>query len=162
MRMAHITFACFLLFCLSDFAGAQNPQPAEQQQNKLTDVEREVKEFYDSYAEDLRRHRPDAIANRYDPRGVYSMGQGRKSLESFAATRTRYLTKWKGPKSFEWKDMSIEVVSPDAAVVIARFEWQTDDGETFKYSYTGLVVRHSAGWRIRVEDESTQPKPATP
>jgi hypothetical protein len=70
---------------------------------------------------------------------------------------TSHLTKWMGPKSFEWKDISIEVLSPDAAVVVGRFEWQTDRGETLSYSYTGLVIRHSGGWRIRIEDESARP-----
>jgi hypothetical protein len=53
-------------------------------------------------------------------------------------------------------------VSTDAAVVVGRFEWETDGGETFKFSYTGLVKKTAGGWRIRVEDESRQPQTATP
>jgi hypothetical protein len=163
MKMAHRNFACCLLFCLIGLAGAQNVEQGKTQtQNDFARVEREVKEFYDSYGEDLRRHRREEIANRYDPRGIYFMGQGNKRLETFEATKNRYLTKWKGPKSFEWKDISIEVLSPDAAVVVGRFEWQAESGDAFLYSYTGLLVKTSTGWRIRVEDESTQPpKPKT-
>lgn len=151
MRILHLTPAVILLLALSVTAVAQ------------TDVEREVRQFYDAYADDLRAHRKEAIANRYDTRGVYFMGNGYKSLETFEATKSRYLTKWKGPKSFEWKDLSIEVLSKDAAIVLARFEWEAASGEKFSYSYTGVLVKRSEGWRIRVEDESTQPpKPAKP
>lgn len=155
MRILPLTPAVILLFAVSATAVAQTRSHA--------DVEREVRQFYDAYADDLRAHRKEAIANRYDTRGVYFMGNGYKSLETFEATRSRYVTKWKGPKSFEWKDLSVEVLSQDAAVILGRFEWQTETGETFKYSYTGVVSRQPGGWRIRVEDESTQPqKPTTP
>jgi hypothetical protein len=120
-------------------------------------VEREVRGFYDSYAEDLRRHRRELIADRYDPRGIYFLGNGGKTLETFEANKNAYLTKWKGPQSFDWTDLSVEVLSPDAAVVVGRFQWQTDTGEMLNYSYTGLLVKRAGRWRIRVEDESRQP-----
>jgi ketosteroid isomerase-like protein len=116
-----------------------------------------VREFYDSYAEDLRQHRREAIAERYDPRGVFFLGHGVKTLRSFEETKNRYLTKWAGPKSFEWKDISVEVLSPHAAVVVGLFDWQVDTGQTLTYSYTGLLVKQSGRWRIRVEDESARP-----
>jgi hypothetical protein len=133
---------------------AKAPEP--QNHNPAVATEREVREFYNSYAEDLRQHRREAIADRYDPHGVFFLGQGFKRLESVEATKNHYLTKWTGPKSFEWKDISIEVLSPGAVVVVGRFEWQTDTGETWSYSYTGLVIKESGRWRIRVEDESTR------
>jgi hypothetical protein len=155
MRLLHFSLAVFLLLGLSVVGEAQN--------KSLAEVEREVRRFYDTYADDLREHRRESIANRYDTRGVYFLGNGQKSLETFEATKNRYLTKWKGPKSFEWKDLSFEVLSKDAAVVLGRFEWRTESGETFKYSYTGLLLKQSGQWRIRVEDESMQPpKPPTP
>jgi ketosteroid isomerase-like protein len=116
-------------------------------------VEREVREFFAAYAEDLRGHRREALANRYDPRGVF----GRKRFRSFEENRNAYLARWEGPKSFEWRDLSVEVVSPDAAVVLALFEWRTDEDEALTYSYTGLLIRYPRGWRIRAEDESNQP-----
>ena len=163
MRKAQFVFVCYLLLCGGLVAEAQKAKvPEPQNQNTVAATEREVREFYASYAEDLRRHRREAIADRYDPRGVFLLGHGRKTLQTFEATKDRYLTKWVGPKSFEWKDISIEVLSPDAAVVVGRFDWQVDAGQILTYSYTGLLVKHSGRWKIRVEDESTQPpKPPT-
>jgi hypothetical protein len=162
MRKARFVWVWYFFLCGGLVAEAQQAKAADpQNQNPVASTEREVREFYDSYAEDLRRHRRGAIADRYDPRGVFFLGQGGKSLESFEATKNRYLTKWTGPKSFEWKDLSIEVLSPHAAVVVGRFEWQTDSGETLSYSYTGLVLQHSGRWRIRVEDESRRPPNAS-
>ena len=158
MRKAQLISSCCLLLCGGLVAEAQKAKaPEPPNHNTVAATEREVREFYDSYAEDLRQHRREAIADRYDPRGVYFLGHGVKRLESFEATKSRYLTKWMGPKSFEWKDISIEILSPDAAVVMGRFEWQTDSGVTLNYSYTGLVIKQTGRWRIRVEDESTQP-----
>lgn len=158
MRKARFVLVFYLLLCGGLVAEAQKAKaPESQNQNTVAETEREVREFYASYAEDLRQHRREAIADRYDPRGIFFLGHGVKRLESFEATKNRYLTKWMGPKSFEWRDISIEVLSPDAAVVLGRFEWQTDGGQTLSYSYTGLVIKHLGRWRIRVEDESTRP-----
>ena len=122
---------------------------------EIAAAEQEIKQFYESYAEDLRQKRREAIADRYDRRGIYMMGNGRKSLETFDAVRERYLNKWNGPKSFQWKDLSIDVLSRDVALVLARFEWETDKGEIYKYSYTGVLVKRDGKWLIRVEDESS-------
>jgi hypothetical protein len=152
-----------MLLCGGLAAGAQKagkPEPHGRSYGAAA-VEREVREFFDSYAEDLRRHRRESIAERYDARGVFFLGHGRKTLRPFESIKDSYLTKWVGPKSFEWKDISVEVLSPDAAVVVGRFDWQTGVGQTLTYSYTGLLVKRAGKWRIRVEDESTQP-PAPP
>lgn len=54
--------------------------------------------------------------------------------------------------------MEFEVINPTAVVVVARFEWATEkEPKPVTCSYTGLVVKSSAGWRIRVEDESCPP-----
>ncbi len=164
MRKAQLVSAgCFLLYCVLG-AKAQKVEPTKpQKQHDVAATEREVREFFDSYAEDLRQHRREAIANRYDPRGVYFLGNGGKTLESFETVKNVYLTKWTGPKSFEWKDISVEVLSPEAAVVIGRFEWQTASDQLQGFSYTGLLIKHSGEWRIRVEDESSPPaKPSAP
>lgn len=158
MRKAVVLLACSLLHCGGLVAEGQSLKTAKPMgRSNLAAVEREVREFYESYAEDLRRHRRESIADRYDPRGVFFLGNGSKILVTFEENKNSYLTKWKGPRSFYWKDMSFEVLSPEAAAVVGRFEWQTDTGETLTYSYTGLLVRRAGGWRIRIEDESRQP-----
>jgi hypothetical protein len=153
MKNAKALFAVAFLLGAIFTVEAQNAKPSLNP----TAAEQEVRAFYDAYAEDLRQHRRAAIADRYDPRGVYLMGNGRKRLQSFAAIKDYYLTKWTGPKSFAWQDLTVEVLSPAIAVVLARFEWQTDNGETMTFSYTGVVIRQAGQWRIRVEDESRPP-----
>lgn len=121
----------------------------------------EVKAFYSAYADDLKQARREAITERYDRRGTYFLGNGSKALESFEESRRYYLGKWTPPKSFAWKDLEFEVVSPTAVVVIGRFDWATEkEPKAVTCSYTGLVTKGSGQWRIRVEDEScpTPPK----
>ena len=118
-------------------------------------TEREVREFLTAYAEDIRHHRREAIVNRYDRRGIFALGNGGKSFDSFETVKKNYQTDWIGPMSFEWDDVSVEVLSPEAAVVAGRFKWQPPKTEQPQiYSYTGLLVKDSGQWRIRLEDES--------
>src|SRR4028118_2048982 len=143
MRKAQFLLVFYLLFCCCFVAQAQTVKTTTAQNQKdAAIVEREIKDFFDSYAEDLRQHRGEAIANRYDPRGYFRMGNGSKTLVSFEDVKNRYLTKWTGPKSFEWRDVSIEVLSPEAAVVVGLFYWQRDVGDKVTFSYTGLLVKH--------------------
>lgn len=116
-------------------------------------VEREIRQFYEAYATELREHKGMAIAERYDSRGAYALGNGRKVFQPFAEIKSKY-EKWTGPKSFSWKNLSIDVISPDVAAVLGQFEWGTASGPVVTYSYTGLLVRRDGKWRIRVEDES--------
>ncbi len=120
-------------------------------------VEREVREFYDAYAEDLRGGRREAIVGRYDERGVYSMGAGSKRLSSLEETKKVYMTGWTPPKSFAWRELSVDVLGKDAAAVTALFDWQTADGVTLTLSYTGVLTKRAGRWRIRVEDENMSP-----
>jgi hypothetical protein len=122
-----------------------------------SDVEKSVLAFYDSYADDLRQHRREGIANRYDRRGVYLMGNGSKRLQTFEQTKDSYLTKWSGPKSFSWKDLSVEVISKNAVAILGKFEWVTQSGQKFDFSYTGVLIKQNGEWRIRIEDESMAP-----
>ena len=154
------TLAALLIMAAGVFS-AYGQQPAATA-GPISETERSVRAFFDSYAEDLRGHKREAIADRYDRRGVYMVGNGRKSLEPFEKVKDRYLTSWQGPRSFAWKDLSVEVLSKDSAVVTGLFEWQTAAGATLNYSYTGLLVKRDGKWRIRLEDESTAPpKPSS-
>ncbi|MBK6722609.1 MAG: hypothetical protein IPG58_04830 [Acidobacteria bacterium] len=125
---------------------------------KMSAAEKEIRAFFDGYAEDLRQHRTEAIADRYDRRGTYLLGNGGKELVSFEDNKRYYTTKWKGPKSFVWKDFSFEIISKTAVVAIGKFEWQGEkDVAPATCSYSGLLIKTSGKWRIRVEDESCPP-----
>jgi hypothetical protein len=147
-----------LLLTITGAVGAFAQLPSgTPKTHPMSATERSVREFFDSYAEDLRGHRREAIADRYDRRGVYLVGNGSKSFIPYDQVKDRYLTKWLGPKSFAWKDLSVEVLSKDSVVITGLFEWQTAAGTTFNYSYTGLLIKQEGKWRIRLEDESTKP-----
>jgi hypothetical protein len=127
----------------------------------ISATERSVLAFFDSYAEDLRQERREAIANRYDRRGAYLMGNGSKRLQTFEQIKDLYLTKWSGPKSFAWKDLSVEVISKNVVAVLGKFEWVTTSGQSMNFSYTGVLIKQKGEWRIRIEDESmAPPKPS--
>ncbi len=118
----------------------------------------ELKKFYDSYAEDLVQKRTDSIADRYDRRGTFMLGNGAKDLVSYEKNKTFYTTKWTGPDAFAWKNLDYEILSPTAALVIGQFEWKTEkDPKPMTCSYSGLVVKIKEAWYIRVEDESCPP-----
>lgn len=149
------TLAALFMIAAGVFA-SYGQQPDKPQ--PMTETERSVRAFYDDYAADLREHKRESIADRYDRRGVYMVGNGHKSLDTYENIKNRYLTKWNGPKAFSWKDLSVEVVSKNSAVVTALFEWQAASGQTFNYSYSALLLKIDGKWRIRVEDESSSPK----
>jgi hypothetical protein len=83
MKTKSLLVFLFLLL-LQTAADAQTPAG----QKAVGAVERELRQFYDSYAEDLRQHRLEGIANRYDSRGVFSMGNGNKRFVTFEAKET--------------------------------------------------------------------------
>ena len=151
------TLAVLMIIAASVFAVAA--QKAENS-TPMSETERSVRAFYEVYAEDLRRGRREAIVDRYDRRGAYLMGNGSKRLQTFEQIKDAYMTKWSGPKTFEWRDLSVEVISKTAAAVLARFEWTTDTGQVLKFSYTGVLVRRDGKWQIRIEDESIAPPKA--
>jgi uncharacterized RmlC-like cupin family protein len=147
--LALFLFTAFLLSC-----STTTPTGTTQSKNSKAETEQEVKAFFSSYADDMRQHLRESIANRYDTSGYYRMGNGVKNFVSFEDTKKRYLTSWNGPKAFDWKDLSVDVLSPEAAVVTALFDLQSVTGEKGTYSYTGVLVKKGGRWRIRVEDES--------
>jgi mannose-6-phosphate isomerase-like protein (cupin superfamily) len=148
--------SCFFTFFLISCTSTKQTSKKENY-NRVAETEQAVKAFFSSYGDDLRQHARESIANRYDTAGYYRMGNGLKSFLSFEDSKKRYLTNWTGPKSFDWKDISVEVLSPEAAVVTALFNLQGSTGEKSTYSYTGLLVKKTGGWKIRVEDESFNP-----
>jgi hypothetical protein len=123
---------------------------------------REAEAFMADYARDLRAGAHDRIVGRYDPRGAYLVGQGRKELLPLDSIRAIYRGGWSAPASFEWQDLSYEVAGPEAVVVIGRFVWGVSAERTLTFSYTSLLLRQDGRLRIRVEDESGAPAPRPP
>jgi hypothetical protein len=121
------------------------------------DPEAEARAFMESYARDLRAGAREAIVARYDARGAYRVGNGQKVLEPLDSIRAVYMGPWQPPATFEWQDLSYEVLSDDAVMVVGRFEWTGADGKRLPLSYTGLLLRRDGQWRIRLEDESVSP-----
>jgi hypothetical protein len=152
LKLKPVTLALILVITAGVFTAAGQDVSA---------TEKSVLAFYDSYADDLRQGRREGIANRYDRRGAYLMGNGSKELQTFQQIKEMYLTKWSGPKSFAWKDLSVEVISKNVVAVLGKFEWVTATGQSMNFSYTGVLIKQKGEWRIRIEDESmAPPKPS--
>src|SRR5688572_2238265 len=96
------TLAALFIIAASVFAVV-----AQTVSGPMSETERSVRTFYDGYADDLRQARREGIVDRYDRRGAYLMGNGSKRLQTFEQIKDVYMTKWSGPKSFEWKDLSV-------------------------------------------------------
>jgi hypothetical protein len=121
-------------------------------------IEGEAREFMAAYARDLRAGNRAAIAERYDSRGAYMAGGGEQRLASPDSIRATYQSaSWTAPARFEWRDLSYDVVGPEAILVSGRFEWTTGNGQTLPASYTALLVRRDGRLRIRAEHEDVAP-----
>jgi quercetin dioxygenase-like cupin family protein len=154
MIKTHLRIGLYLAVLSLSINGQATPKPSLPTSHDVSATERELREFYDKYREDLVKQRREEIANRYDPRGYFSVGNGRKELVSFEENKRRYLKDWTGPKAFEWRDLSYEILSPTAAAVVGLGEWTAASGQKIVLSYTALLTKQAGQWRIRVEDES--------
>jgi hypothetical protein len=87
------------------------------------------------------------------------MGNGNKAFLSFEQIKSRYLNKnrWPGPKDFQWKNLSIEMLSSDVALVVGQFDIKRASGDSATLSYSGVLKKKNGQWRIRMEDESLSP-----
>lgn len=145
---------CFKSLLLSFlFAIASSSAIAQSPQENLKTLE-SAKTFMSAYANDLNSANRAAIIQRYDPRGHYQLGNGRKTFLSQNETAAIYLEKWSPPSSFNWHDLSFEVLGPEAIVVTGLFDWVATNGEKRTYSYSSLLLLQNGEWKIRVEDES--------
>lgn len=127
-------------------------------------VVEEARAFMDSYARDLLAGNRAAISARYHRDGAYFMGNGNKDFEPYDSIAARYAgPNWSPPAAFEWRDLSFEPVGPDAVVVVGRFLWGVRTGSApLTLSYTGLLRRQDGVLRIRLEDESVDPRTLPP
>lgn len=119
----------------------------------------EARAFMAAYARDLIAGDRAAIAARYDRRGYWVMGRGRKLFSTDAETTAYYAgPDWQPPAAFEWRDLSYEPAGPDAVAVVGTFLWTRAAGQPpVTVSYTALLVRQDGVLRIRIEDEDAAP-----
>ena len=108
-----------------------------------------------AYARDLAAGDRAAIARRYTRGGAWFLGHGRKDFEPYARIEARYAgPEWTPPRSFAWRDLSIEPAGRDAVVVAGLGLWEPADGRPIvTLSYTALLLREDGELRIRLEDE---------
>ena len=86
-------------------------------------VEAECRAFMADYARDLLAGDRAAIVRRYDGRGAYRLGNGRKVFEPWQMIEVYYRgPDWQPPTSFQWNDISCEALSRDAVIVAATFD----------------------------------------
>lgn len=128
---------------------AAAPDPADE-----SPLAAEAREFMAGYAADLLSHDPDAIAARYSRRGVHLVLPGFRKLEPYDSILRIYREDWRGPESFEWEDLSYEVLGDAAVAVIGTFRWESPPGAGVLANYTAVLVREEGELRIRVENES--------
>jgi hypothetical protein len=121
-------------------------------------IDIDAREFMAGYADDLRHGRRLSIVDRYDRRGAWRVGEGEKNFESWELIRAAYMTQWTPPVRFSWRELSYEIVSDDAVIVVGLFDWGLADGRKLTFAYTGLLVRIDGELKIRLEDESMNPK----
>jgi hypothetical protein len=141
--------------CTPTASGGAGPRPGAGS----TALVAGAQAFMDAYATDLRAGARERIADRYDPRGAWLVGNGQKALHPADSIRARYVNQWRPPASFEWQDLSYEVVGPGAVVVTGRFIWSVSAARRLPCSYTALLLRQDGRFRIRLEDESCDPTP---
>jgi len=148
---------CLALFGAAACAPATSGGMSSRSAVDSTALVAEARAFMEAYATDLRTGAREGVAARYDPRGAWMVGGGRKDFVPADSIRAMYLGGWRPPASFEWQDLSYEAVGPDAVVVAGRFLWGVSATDRRTFSYTALLLRQEGRLRIRLEDESGAP-----
>ena len=125
-----------------------------------SNVTNEARAFMEAYARDLLAGDRAAIGARYDRSGAYFLGNGRKEFVSYDSVVAQYRdARWAPPTAFEWRDLSYEPVGSDAVVVAGLLSWTSAAGSApMVLSYTALLWRQDGSLRIRLEDESIDPR----
>lgn len=121
----------------------------------------DAKSFMASYAEDLLAGKRDVIVNRYDARGSYRLGEGRKAFVSPEELKKQYRERWLAPIAMAWRDLSYDVIGREAVLVMGLLDWETSPDNKTTFSYTGLLTYQDGVLKLRLEDESRRiPPPA--
>jgi hypothetical protein len=124
----------------------------------------EARAFMDAYARDLLAGDRAAIGARYDRSGAYLLGNGSKQFSPYDSVVARYKdARWTPPNAFEWRDLSFEPIGSDAVFVAGLAAWTNASGsEPIILSYTAVLKRQDGSLRIRLEDESIDPRTIPP
>jgi hypothetical protein len=127
-------------------------------------ITNEARAFMDAYARDLLAGDRAAVGTRYDRSGAYFLGNGRKEFSPYDSVVAQYKdARWTPPSAFEWRDLSFEPVGPDAVFVAGLAAWTSASGSTpIILSYTAVLKRQDGALRIRLEDESIDPRTMPP
>ena len=149
-----------LLVCAGACGGSAANGVRQDESAAAATVTDQARTFMDGYARDLLAGNREAIGSRYDRTGAYLLGNGRKEFLSYDSVVAQYRgAGWTPPKAFEWRDLSFEAVGSDAVVVAGLFSWTGESGGSPQtLSYTALLRRQDGTLRIRVEDESIDPR----
>jgi hypothetical protein len=129
-----------------------------------TAIADEARVFMDTYARDLLAGDRAAIGARYDRTGAYRLGNGSKEFMPYDSVVAQYRgARWTPPAAFEWRDLSFEPVGSDAVLVAGLAAWTSRSESTpIILSYTALLERQDGSLRIRLEDESIDPRTTPP
>jgi hypothetical protein len=136
------------VLCLAALAGCSTARS----EDGVSGVEAEARRFMAGYAVDMQNQDREALAARYQRQGAYRMLHGRKRFLVHDSIVEYFQERWLPPDAFRFDDMSYEVLSDDAAVVIGLMRFDDPDGRAAVGSYTALLVREDGELRIRVED----------
>ena len=112
-----------------------------------------AKTFMAAYANDLNSANRTAIIQRYDPRGHYQLGNGRKTFLSQSRNRC-YLENGVHQVRLTGMIYLFEVLGPEAIVVTGLFDWVATNGEKRTLLLFLSAIASKREWKIRVEDES--------
>lgn len=158
LQRAHSIFRKIVLPVLATILLTNNFASAQTVRSEATMLS-DAKSFMASYAEDLIAARRDAIVGRYDARGFYLLGEGRKTFVSHAELKKQYMERWRPPTAMAWRDLSYEVIGTEGVLVMGLMDWETSPESKTTFSYTGLLIYQDGVLKLRMEDESKRIPP---
>lgn len=158
LQRAHFIFRKIVLPSLAAILLTNSSTSAQTVRSEATMLA-DAKSFMASYAEDLQAAKRDAIVNRYDARGFYRLGEGRKAFVSYEELKKQYMERWRPPVAMAWRDLSYEVIGTEGVLVMGLLDWETSPENKTTFSYTGMLTYQDGVLKLRLEDESRRIPP---
>jgi len=158
IMLAAASWSCAKVGSDSDVPSAAAPtgEASDSPSSGMTDeaasrLTREARRFMEDYGQDIRKNDGAAVAARYHPSGTYFKG----GLMEYNDIVSSYTGEWEGPAAFEWRDLKIEILGPDAVLASGTGLWGREDtNTTMNVLYAAVLTRLDGKWYIRVEDET--------